>query len=194
MKIIGTSFLALLAFASSIAMYPMLQGDLAIASNQVPNPSVARTDMLIAKKIPRGLPRWVSLVPTSSRMRWLDQDNGIYLSRRGHVIGPYEKLRTYRKNGGWLPANLKGQQTQAHHLAEQRFSGLFGLNNSETPAVLLTQAQHTSAIGRNGIHSRINAALGRSRNPIEIVRAYKEAYRDNDDWSDALAAVLAARR
>ena len=193
MKIIRTSFLALLAFASSIAMYPMLQGNLAIASNKAPISSSAKTEMLIARS-PRGLPRWVSLVPTSSRMRWLDQDNGIYLSRRGHVIGPYEKLRTYRKNGGWLPANLKGQKTQAHHLAEQRFSGLFGLNNSETPAVLLTQAQHTNAIGSRGVHARINAVLGKSKNPIEIVRAYKESYRDNDDWSDALAAVLAARR
>lgn len=193
MKIIRTSFLGLLSFASSIAICPMIQGDFAIANNKAPSSSFTRTEMLIARS-PRGLPRWVSLVPTSSRMRWLDQDNGIYLSRRGHVIGPYKKLLSYRANGGWLPANLKGQQTQAHHLAEQRFSGLFGLNNSETPAVLLTQAQHTNAIGSRGIHARINAALGKSKNPIEIVRAYKEAYKDNDDWSDALAAVLAARR
>ena len=191
MKIISTSFLTLLTFTSSIAIYHVLQGDLAIASNKASSSSVART--LIAKKIPRGLPKWVSLVSTSSRMRWLDKDNGIYLSRRGDVIGPYEKLRDYRSKGGWLPEKLKGKQTQAHHLVEQRFSSLFGLSNTETPAVLLTQTEHTSRIGSGGIHARINA-LGKSKNPIEIVRRYKEAYKDNDDWSDVLAAVLAARR
>lgn len=159
--------------------------------------SLKDSETLLDKRLPKALPRWVSRVPARSRGQWLDQSKGIYRSNRGSIIGPYGLLANDPRRHAWISWKLNGQKVEAHHLIEKRFARLFGMNENDMPAVLLTRAQHTRRIGSNGIHERINRFIRhgnragtRNYNAAQILRTYREVYRGQEDWIDTIGALL----
>ncbi|MFB2835678.1 hypothetical protein [Floridanema evergladense] len=155
------------------------------------------SETLLARRLRRSLPAWVGRVPTRSRGQWLDEEKGIYRSNRGSIIGPYGSLANHPQKRAWLQRELQGQNAQAHHLIERRFARIFGMNENDIPSVLLTKEQHSRKIGSGGIHERINQLIrpgnrsgSRRYNPAKVLQAYREAYKENDDWIDAIGAIL----
>lgn len=155
------------------------------------------SETLLARRPRRSLPAWVRRVPTRSRGQWLDEEKGIYRSNRGSIIGPYASLANHPQRRAWLRREFQGQDVQAHHLIERRFARIFGMNGNDMPAVLLTREQHSRRMGSGGIHERINQLIRpgnrsgiRRYNPTQVLQAYREAYRQNDDWIDAIGAIL----
>lgn len=157
----------------------------------------SNSETLLARRPRRSLPAWVGRLPRSSRGQWLDEEKGIYRSNRGSIIGPYSALANHPQRRAWLRREFQGQNVQAHHLIERRFARLFGMNGNDMPAVLLTREQHSRRMGSGGIHERINQFIrpgnrsgSRRYNPAQVLQAYREAYRENDDWIDAIGAIL----
>ncbi|MFB2878496.1 hypothetical protein [Floridanema aerugineum] len=155
------------------------------------------SEILLARRPRGGLPVWVGRVPRSSRGQWLDEEKGIYRSNRGSIIGPYSALANHPQRRAWLQRELQGQDVQAHHLIERRFARLFGMNGNDMPAVLLTREQHSRRMGSGGIHERINQLIrpgnrsgSRRYNPAQILQTYREVYKGNADWIDAIGAIL----
>ncbi len=166
--------------------------------------SISSTPGLIALRASSIAPRWVSRISVKRGFGgWIDQKKGIYKTSRGDVIGPYKALQdavSRNTNTSWIPNKLKGKKIDAHHIVEKRFAKVFGFDEREMPAVLVSKQEH---IFKDGIHSEIRKMLPFARGgsykkykeqKARIQKTYQEFYSrkdgDRQDWLGAIDALM----
>jgi len=163
--------------------------------------SISSNSGLIALRASSIAPRWVSRVPKRGFGGWIDREKGIYRTSGGDVIGPYKALHdAVSHNPSWIPSKLKGKKINTHHIVEKRFAKVFGFNEPEMPAVLVSKQEH---IFKGGIHSEIRKMLPFARGgsyekykekKARIQKTYQEFYSRKDasrqDWLGAIDALM----
>lgn len=164
-----------------------------VLNNHQKSQLIISNNILLAR-LPRS--RWLTKLPKRSFNRWIDEKKGIYLTKRGSIIGSYEALHslTQKQRQSLLGIN---REIEAHHLIEKRVAQAFGFDEKDIPAVLIDKSKHR---GKEGIHNIINIKLPRGNRRTgsisykgklaQIQQAYQNAYKDHDDWLDAITAIM----
>lgn len=174
----------------------LAKSNVSIVNNHQKSSLVIRYDSLIVR---RTLARWLTKIPKRSFNRWIDPDRGIYITKNGSIIGSYTALNSLsqQKRRSLLNVNNVAEKIEAHHLIEKRVARAFGFDENDIPAVLINMNQHR---GKYGIHNRIYKILPRGNRKTgriaykgklaRIQQAYQEAYKEHDDWLDAITAIM----
>lgn len=112
------------------------------------------------------------LAATASKLKATSSNLGRFARAGEFGIQPY----------GQLAKQTAGTGLQAHHLIEQRFAGILGVNPSAMEAIALTRAEHQAftnawrqAIGYIGDRNAVTTANATRE---QIINAAREIYRD----------------